>query len=100
MKARIEGREIVIESETDSESIAMETLLNETNGKCTKYIMKNEISKPYDSEEKRFTCPECGSRMFGSSTNGDGTYTRHCRGNEEWKCNFSFHESEDDKYIK
>lgn len=45
MKARIEGRIIVVEAETDAESIAMQTLLDESEGKCTQYIMTNDTAR-------------------------------------------------------
>lgn len=48
----------------------------------------------------RFECPKCGSYMFGSTENADGTFTRQCHGNEQWRCDFEFHESEDKKYFK
>ena len=48
----------------------------------------------------KFKCPECGSYMFGSSQNTDGTLTRHCHGNEKWKCNFSFNEKDDHLYFE
>jgi len=47
----------------------------------------------------RFICPECGSYMFGSTQNSDGTLTRHCHGNEAWNCKFNFHQKEDEKYF-
>ena len=37
--------------------------------------------------------------MFGSSIAPDGTMIRHCHGNEEWLCRFSFSESQDHLYF-
>lgn len=47
-----------------------------------------------------FKCPKCGSGMFGSARNDDGTWTRHCHGNEQWKCDFTAHDSDDSKHFK
>lgn len=51
------------------------------------------------SNDIQFKCPKCGSFMYGSSLNSDGTWTRHCHGNEMWLCDLTFHESDDDKYF-
>lgn len=64
----------------------------------------NEQYHDYNIEDfeegSGFHCPKCGSFMFGSSTNKDKSLTRHCHGNESWQCDFSFHDTEDNKYIK
>ncbi len=60
---------------------------------------QRELWFPQDLFDLQFKCPKCGSFMFGSSTNSDGSLTRNCHGNEKWKCEFEFHESEDGKYF-
>jgi len=55
--------------------------------------------KAEQHKERRFECPKCGSYMFGSSQNADGTLTRHCHGNEHCSCGFTFPDSDDDKYF-
>ena len=55
-------------------------------------------------DHSEFTCPQCGSHMFGSSNcTGPGPVTRHCHGYKEValgsiSCSFSWPESEDAKY--
>ncbi len=51
------------------------------------------------SEELKFSCPKCGSYMYGSSERPSGVWTRHCHGNERHSCKFSFPESDDWKYF-
>lgn len=53
-------------------------------------------------EEREFTCPTCGSHMFGSSMQPDGTYDRMCHGyiGPGNPCHFTFPQSDDNKYFK
>jgi len=80
----------------------LKELIKELDIKVTLHAGNKEID--YNIEEfesgSGFHCPECGSYMFGSSTNKDKTLTRHCHGNEQWQCDFSFHQSEDEKYMR
>jgi len=46
-----------------------------------------------------FSCPKCGSFMFGSSDCNKPVMQRHCHGNEEWKCDFTFPSTDDWKYF-
>jgi hypothetical protein len=48
----------------------------------------------------KFTCPKCGSHLFGSMTKKDGTLERSCHGDEGSNyCGFTFPASDDAKYF-
>ena len=47
-----------------------------------------------------FCCPKCGGSTFGSYRNKDGSWTRHCYGNDELECNYRAHEDEDHIHFK
>jgi len=47
-----------------------------------------------------FCCPKCGSYMFGSSQEDGKDMIRHCHGNEQWRCGFTFPQKDDHLYFK
>lgn len=46
-----------------------------------------------------FECPVCGSCMFGSSDCHKEVMIRHCHGDEQRRCDFSFPSTDDWKYF-
>lgn len=71
-----------------------------TEHKNEAHISPSELNAGLDGYYTDFCCPNCGSYMFGSSRNKDGSLTRRCHGNEQWKCDYEAHQDKDHIHFK